>query len=84
MSALIPHLLRALDVIYGEPTEPRKVESVACPCGSGVIEDDCTCQDCGPEPEGCPDCEDDVCEVCEPEDSAEVRYADSLDAEYFR
>jgi len=91
MSASIKSMLYALDIIYAEP-KPAPA-SIPCPCGSGVIEDDCTCQQTPPRCETCwhpqakceccQDCADGVCEVCEPcdEDSAELRYVDSLGME---
>jgi|GEM_PF-3730577 len=87
MSAALKVLLHALQAVDGKPVN---LVSQPCPCGSGVIEDDCTCQQTPPRCETCwhpqakceccQDCADGVCEVCEPcdEDSREVAYADSV------
>lgn len=71
MSASIKYLIAGLDIIY---SEPRAFPSLPCPCGSGVIEDDCTCQDAPVRCESCWHSQD----HCECEDSDEVSYADSV------
>lgn len=45
-------VLLAMDAIY--PVQ-SSVPSIPCPCGSGVIEDDCTCEDTA-EPARCGKC----------------------------